>query len=71
MFPLGITVELKRRKYKINLIEEVKIKRKKHYTISIAKRIFDMIEPQQALSRYSPRLTWHRHLMQIQNYFVT
>lgn len=38
MFPLGITVELKRRKYKINLIEEVKIKRKKHYTISIAKR---------------------------------
>lgn len=38
MFPLGITVELKKRKYKVNIIEEFRNKNKKYYVISIAKR---------------------------------
>ena len=38
MFPLGLTVEIKRRKYKVNIIEEFRKETKKHYIISIAKR---------------------------------
>tara|TARA_R110002110_G_scaffold281978_1_gene496471 strand:+ start:525 stop:1283 length:759 start_codon:yes stop_codon:yes gene_type:complete len=38
MFSLGTTVEIKRRKYKVNIIEEILTKTKKYYIISIAKR---------------------------------
>jgi hypothetical protein len=38
LFPLGITVEIKKRKYKVNIIEEVRTKTQKYYIISIAKR---------------------------------
>ena len=38
MFPLGVTVEIKKKKYNVNIIEEVIIKKKKYYIISTAKR---------------------------------
>jgi hypothetical protein len=38
MFPLGLTVEIKRRKYKINIIEEFQTNTGKYYVMSIAKR---------------------------------
>ena len=38
IFTLGTTVEIKNRKYKVNLIKETTINKRKQYTISIAKR---------------------------------
>ena len=38
LFTLGLTVEIKKRKYKINVIEEFIYNNKAYYTISIAKR---------------------------------
>ena len=38
MFPLGLTLEIKKRKYKVNLIKEILINKVNYYTVSIAKR---------------------------------
>jgi len=38
IFTLGTTVEIKNRKYKVNIIKELIINNRKQYTISIAKR---------------------------------
>tara|TARA_R110000765_G_scaffold355225_1_gene445408 strand:- start:338 stop:1096 length:759 start_codon:yes stop_codon:yes gene_type:complete len=38
MFPLGLTLEIKKRKYKVNLIKEVLINKVNYYTVSIDKR---------------------------------
>ena len=38
LFCLGLTVEIKKRKYKVNIIEKVATKKGVHYILSIAKR---------------------------------
>ena len=38
MFPLGLTLEIKKRKYKVNLIKEILINKVNYYTVSIDKR---------------------------------
>ena len=55
IFSLGTTVEIKRRKYKVNIITEIKISEKKYYIISIAKRT-------KASTFILPMLTGHREL---------
>lgn len=63
IFSLGLTLEIKKRKYKVNLIEETIINKTKYYTISIAKRTKSSIF-------IMPMLTGNRNLFFWNRLFV-
>ena len=68
IFPLGTTVEIKKRKYKVNIIRETVINKTKYYTISIAKRTKSSTFIMPMLGGHKDLYFWNRLFV---NCFIT
>ena len=60
IFSLGLTVEIKKRKYKVNIIEEIIINTTKYYTLSMAKRTKSSMFVMPMLSGNKDLYFWNR-----------